>query len=607
MRNYVIINGVNSLTIPGLAIKSLPPITKPIQRTLREEIDGRDGDIITELGYGAYDKEIEIGLFGNFDVDQVIAYFNQKGTITFSNEPDKVYYFQALNQVDYEELIKFREAGVTLHCQPFKYPVTEEPLIEEYEYVTGSGETITLDNTEETTFNEIELKGNTSQDGTPTPTSPIPINVVSGDNEIQVCGKNLFDKDNANYVNGWIDGTTMRLNTINGNRMFYIPCKSNTTYTISRSVITSSFRTTTYDSTPFPTVTGSNVDYTVGSVLRDDNGTTLTITTGANAKYLIVHYGKIEDTNLTETLESIMIKYDSSASTYEPYQGNTYNIDLPEGMELCKIGNYQDYFYKDSGKWYLHKEIGKVVLNGSESGWHTSSLSVEGYKSYYVDSSVRINQDALGSKCNYFEYKTYNEWQNLLKATFIENTYQAIGIRVVETLAPTLADFKTWLSTHNTIAYFVLATPTNTEVEYQPLIDQLNELEKAMSKDGQTNISQVNNDLPFFMIVSALKLGSDVITIPDGGNIYSKPMIKLEGTGIVDIYLNDVQEFEVDLTEDNEITIDTEKMEAYTETGLANRKVTGDYSKFKLQPGDNELRFSGALTKATITRYTRWL
>ena len=139
------------------------------------------------------------------------------------------------------------------------------------------------------------------------------------------------------------------------------------------------------------------------------------------------------------------------------------------------------------------------------------------------------------------------------------------------------------------------------------LIDQLNALEQAKSKENQTNISQINNDLPFIMTVSAFKLGSDVITIPDGGNIYSKPTIKIEGTGIVDIYLNDVQEFEVDLTEDNEITIDTEKMEAYTETGLANRKVTGDYSKFKLQPGDNELRFSGDLTKATITRYTRWL
>ena len=48
---------------------------------------------------------------------------------------------------------------------------------------------------------KIDYKGNTSQNGTPTPSSPIPINVVSGDNTIHICGKNLFDKDNANILN----------------------------------------------------------------------------------------------------------------------------------------------------------------------------------------------------------------------------------------------------------------------------------------------------------------------------------------------------------------------------------------------------------------------
>ena len=37
------------------------------------------------------------------------------------------------------------------------------------------------------------------------------------------------------------------------------------------------------------------------------------------------------------------------------------------------------------------------------------------------------------------------------------------------------------------------------------LIDQLNELEKAMSKDVQTNISQVSNDKPFILDVTAIK------------------------------------------------------------------------------------------------------
>ena len=125
MRDYIILNGVNSNTITGLLISKLPPITKPKQRTTVEEIDGRDGDIVTKLGYSAYDKEIEIGLYGDFDIDDVIAYFNSEGTVTFSNEPDKFYNYQILDQIDYEKLIRFKTAKIKMHVQPFKYSAVE--------------------------------------------------------------------------------------------------------------------------------------------------------------------------------------------------------------------------------------------------------------------------------------------------------------------------------------------------------------------------------------------------------------------------------------------------------------------------------------------------
>lgn len=89
MRNTVTLNGVNSSLIQGLLIQELPPITKPMIRTQIEEIDGRDGDIITKLGYSAYDKEVSIGLFGNFDIDDIITFFNSEGEVIFSNEPTK--------------------------------------------------------------------------------------------------------------------------------------------------------------------------------------------------------------------------------------------------------------------------------------------------------------------------------------------------------------------------------------------------------------------------------------------------------------------------------------------------------------------------------------
>lgn len=124
--NYVILNGVKSTTIQGLLIQSLPPISKPLMRTQIEEIDGRDGDIVTKLGYSAYDKEMSIGLFGDYDVDEVIQFFSSEGTVIFSNELGKFYKYEIIEQIDFERLIRFKTATVTFHVQPFKYSAVDD-------------------------------------------------------------------------------------------------------------------------------------------------------------------------------------------------------------------------------------------------------------------------------------------------------------------------------------------------------------------------------------------------------------------------------------------------------------------------------------------------
>ncbi len=131
MTPYLIINGVSSKTINGLIVQSLPPITKPRLRTSREEIDGRDGDINTILGYSAYDKPVLIGLKGDYSVDDVIKFFNQSGRVTFSNELDKYYFFAQYDPIDFNRLLRFRTATVNLHVQPFKYSAEEPPFVVE--------------------------------------------------------------------------------------------------------------------------------------------------------------------------------------------------------------------------------------------------------------------------------------------------------------------------------------------------------------------------------------------------------------------------------------------------------------------------------------------
>lgn len=128
-RPWVLVNDKPSYGVTGLIITSLPPITKPKMRFASEEIDGRDGDIITTLGYQAYDKTVGIGLHGNFDIDKVVEFFATSGTITFSSEPDKVYRFIQLDSIDFERLVRYRTADVKLHVQPFKTGRLQRPKV----------------------------------------------------------------------------------------------------------------------------------------------------------------------------------------------------------------------------------------------------------------------------------------------------------------------------------------------------------------------------------------------------------------------------------------------------------------------------------------------
>lgn len=151
--NYCIINDKDSRDINGLLIQSLPSISKPLIRTQVEQIDGRDGDIVTKLGYSAYDKEMTIALRGNYDVDQAIKFFDSEGIVCFSNEVDKFYRFQIINQIDFERLIRYKTAKVVFHVQPFKFSYVDRKCVLNNQFInipnyrrTRSGITLSVEN-----------------------------------------------------------------------------------------------------------------------------------------------------------------------------------------------------------------------------------------------------------------------------------------------------------------------------------------------------------------------------------------------------------------------------------------------------------------------------
>lgn len=137
-RPYIILNNTNSQTIPGLLISSLPPISKPQQRIKTETIDGKDGDIVTPLGFGSYDKTLNIGLTYDYNIDDIIDYFNSEGKVVFSNEPEKYYKYAIYKQIDFERLVRFKKAKVVFHVQPFKFSDTETEKTFYFTQVNGA-------------------------------------------------------------------------------------------------------------------------------------------------------------------------------------------------------------------------------------------------------------------------------------------------------------------------------------------------------------------------------------------------------------------------------------------------------------------------------------
>lgn len=126
--NKVIWKNKESTDITGLLICELPAITKPKMRVQETFVDGVDGSIIEELGYETYNKKIKIGLYGTYDINEIINYFSGEGQITFSNEPDKYYNAKIIEQIDYTRLLRFKEATVTFKVQPYKYKLNE-PIV----------------------------------------------------------------------------------------------------------------------------------------------------------------------------------------------------------------------------------------------------------------------------------------------------------------------------------------------------------------------------------------------------------------------------------------------------------------------------------------------
>lgn len=326
----------------------------------------------------------------------------------------------------------------------------------------------------------------------PNPQYPQQIHTVSGDNSVKVENSNIFD---GVMESGIIDGRTGQNASISGyiRSKNYIPVEELTNYVFSTDDIIGQ-RILVYEYK-------DNFSYNLTNNKSVYYGETYT--TEADTKYIRFRpFYTIEDLTI-----KFWINKGTTALPYTPHQEQSLPLSLGN-LEYCKIGNYEDLFFKnvvgskyydstlELDKWYLKKNINKVIFNGSEN-WTIYGTGTESWQ-YRLINTTNVASNSTG-KSNYYPYASIGG----------TGTAQGIGVtggsfRIRYGTEDTVENFKTWLSTHNVELYYQLATPTNILLN-NTLQTQLDNLAKAISYQDQTNVSQINADLPFVIKMSAIR------------------------------------------------------------------------------------------------------
>lgn len=337
----------------------------------------------------------------------------------------------------------------------------------------------------------------------PNPDYPQEVQTVTGEQTIVVTGKNMFniqevvkgriDNGDIGYASGTssltLDANSFTFTTnasYRGVTSGFIQVTPNLTYKLSYSGLTG----------------GCYVDYYQDKTNWISRGGVSTsspsFTVPDGCHYIRVSWQRI--TAGTTTISNPQLEIGSEATAYEPYQGQSYSISL-EAIELCKIGDYQDYIYKSGDDWYVHKAINKQVVDSGGLGIVTSYASLD-YADYNkpTDSIYYNNYNEFLNVPMFFTNATHGDpvggfdnvdWIGKLFLSPKKDKYW-IGFEK----GTTLANMQN--SLNGAMLYYPLATPTDTQITDATLVGQLDTLGAMKLFIGENNllVSATGSNLP---------------------------------------------------------------------------------------------------------------
>lgn len=357
----------------------------------------------------------------------------------------------------------------------------------------------------------------------PNPNYPQDIHVVTGNNTIGVTGKNLLDTTlfNNNSSCTIVDKTNGKLQ-LQGKSNYYAgiflekQLKPSTQYTIQAKVTqigTKSRGEIFIANSDYPqtgSVPSSGVRLATSNVLTETGDLLCTFTTDSTGIVNIFFDCNHDTTVGTITYENIQLEESSTATSYEPYHLEEYPVNLGN-IELCKIGNYQDYLYKENGNWYKYGAIDYNVATGASTERWAWDLRNENKA---MVQSTKIGQCIDGRRFIAICSNSFRgaEGNDVFSGT--NNNVNIIGcaeqskIRIA--ISPSdFADinaFKNSLQENNLEFYFVLATPNITQITDETLIAQLEAIYNHLALvKGTNHITITPSDLAPYVTLNYMQ------------------------------------------------------------------------------------------------------
>lgn len=157
------------------------------------------------------------------------------------------------------------------------------------------------------------------------------------------------------------------------------------------------------------------------------------------------------------------------------------------------------------------------MLNGTET-WSTVNTTIWGNNTYLC--TTIPSAKAWGSTVsNYFVDAHLNGAGAILQNGQMQMAGSGLVMRNDSTTSAN--DFKTWLTTNNVTVYYVLATPTYTEITDTYLINQLNALKDISLYDTLCYVDWVGIEKPTMSLLysGTEDLGIKYIITEDGKKI----------------------------------------------------------------------------------------